>query len=318
MIETKETGRQEDPKNLPAPDDPQSSNDGGYRENQAHSVSAGIPWVPQSTNTENNGNACFFDWYQASVLVDWGNLRTQLESAGVMLRELGYGRNGYRRVYEGILADGTKLTICATGNNGAPPNVTGFGYNAPRVAALLRSLPWPHRVTRVDSTRDYTGVGAWEALDGYLEGYAREHRLLTSVAGDWLTPGSPRGRTLYIGGTTSPVRLRLYEKGKKEQDSDFSWTRLELVVRPQREQRDKAATATPDEMWGYAKWPREVYQTLFGGLPDAVQAPSRRSNDELNARLIKMIKRNGKLFSAGLTKYGTQGFVDLVYKVLSV
>lgn len=52
-----------------------------------------------------------------------------------------------------------------------------------------------------------------------------------SLAGDWLTDGSPSGRTIYIGKRENGKMLRVYEKGKQLGDTASPWVRVELELR---------------------------------------------------------------------------------------
>ena len=61
---------------------------------------------------------------------------------------------------------------------------------------------------------------------------AKDMRLKTSVIGDWYGDG---GRTLYIGSAKSAYRMRIYEKGKQDDNASIggvNWVRFELVCRP--------------------------------------------------------------------------------------
>lgn len=56
-------------------------------------------------------------------------------------------------------------------------------------------------------------------------------RPTSSIAGDWDTPGSPKGRTIYVGSRKTEKYLRFYEKGKQLGDIESQWIRSELVLR---------------------------------------------------------------------------------------
>ena len=53
-------------------------------------------------------------------------------------------------------------------------------------------------------------------------------------AGDW-DDFPEKGRTLYLGSQSSPVRMRLYEKGLQPEYAHLNrpnWARIEVQVRP--------------------------------------------------------------------------------------
>jgi len=258
-----------------------------------------------------------FDWYAATLLADSRTITEHLVKTSLLLTPQGHGRFGYSEVYEGILPGGTSYTLLTGGNRGAPPNVYGSGGNAPEVGAMLRTLTWRHRVTRADSALDFEGSGVWETLTGYLVEFAHERGLDIANAGDWISDAAPRGRTLYVGSRKSKAFLRCYEKGKQLGDADSKWVRVELVIRPEGEQRDKAAFVSPDDLWGFAGWPSELAPWLMGGLvPGRVTASRRHSTDPLHTRLIALFKRNNRLLSQGITKYGAKKLMHLLETTL--
>lgn len=65
----------------------------------------------------------------------------------------------------------------------------------------------------------------WYEGDGFSSGGRRPGH---QVKGDWLTPGSPKGRTLYIGNRANGKMARIYEKGKQLGDPVSPWVRAEV------------------------------------------------------------------------------------------
>lgn len=96
---------------------------------------------------------------------------------------------------------------------------------------------WLHairaRITRADLAHDdFEGqtLNIETAVRWYHEGNFKTggrnpaHR----VEGDWLDPGSPKGRTLYIGRKANGKLACIYEKGKQQGDPASTWTRAEV------------------------------------------------------------------------------------------
>jgi hypothetical protein len=253
----------------------------------------------------NDGCLSRFDWYTGTVLIDRQTLLGELRRDCMTLVEAGHGMHGYTSRFDGVTADGAGFMVLAGGNNGAAPSVWGSGENAPGVATMLRCLPWPHRVTRADSALDFDGEGTWDALVSYLVSFAKEHSLELGNAGDWISDDAPKGRTLYVGSRKSKAFLRCYQKSQQLGDPAGTWVRVELVVRPEGDQRNKAAGASPDDLWGYAGWPRDLAPWLMGGyLPGKVTAGRRHSDDLLWRRLVSMARRHRRLLAEGIVKYG--------------
>lgn len=65
----------------------------------------------------------------------------------------------------------------------------------------------------------------WYNGDGFSAGGRRPKH---QVKGDWLTPGSPSGRTLEIGRRSNGKFCRIYEKGKQLGDPESPWVRAEV------------------------------------------------------------------------------------------
>ena len=276
---------------------------------------------PSNTGVTKNSDAAAgysrFDWYRGTVLADWKSVIAWLTKHCLACIETGPGKNGYARRFEGITVDGDRFTVDADGNNGAAPSMTGSGENAPSIASLLRSLQWEHRVTRADSAIDVIGDGMWEELSTLIIGFAHERNLKLSTVGDWLVESAPAGRTLYVGSRESIAYLRLYEKGKQLGDHTSTWVRAELEVKPDGSQREKASHATADDLWGYSKWARELAPLIMNGFtPNIVAASRHHSTDEFRLKLIRTFRRNRRQFSEGITRYGQEGFLELLLRVL--
>lgn len=137
------------------------------------------------------------------------------------------------------------------------------------IVQLLRA-EWPHRCTRVDSCGDFDGVGEFSRLYGVCTQVKRQHGILGGKAGDW-DDFPEKGRTLYLGSRTSPVRVRLYEKGKQPEYAHLErpdWVRLEIQVRPKKEAKSAFSALSPEEVWGASKWTSELHSRLLGGHID--------------------------------------------------
>ncbi|MDR0848010.1 MAG: replication initiation factor domain-containing protein [Propionibacteriaceae bacterium] len=103
--------------------------------------------------------------------------------------------------------------------------------------------------------------------------FAQKERVSITPAGDWFTEGHPKGCTLYVGSRKSAIFLRCYEKGKQLGDPVSDWVRVELQVRPQRDQRLSASRASADELWGFGGWSRTLAPSILGGrVPNAVRS----------------------------------------------
>jgi len=290
---------------LAAPGNPRARNHGGDTTRVVN--------VNLRDGVRENGCKSRFDYYQGTVLCDWVTVGDYLADKALVFDATGHGMYGYDETYVGVLPGGAKFKMLAGGNHGAPPSVFGSGEHAPSVAALLRGMPWPHRVSRADSALDYEGDGAWKTLKDYLILFAQEHEIRLGQAGDWINEDDPKGRTLYLGSRKSEKFLRCYQKGRQLGDPESTWVRVELQVRPEGSQREKASSASPDDLWGYAAWPHDLAPWLMGdNAPGLVPSGSKRSNDPLDVRLMGMAKRHCNLLGQGIGKYSADGLKDMI------
>lgn len=133
------------------------------------------------------------------------------------------------------------------------------GEHSQKAAEALRAR-FPHRVTRVDACADFDVPGAFESLLVPSIEIKKERRIMGGKAGDW-DDFPEKGRTLYLGSQSSPVRMRLYEKGLQPEYVHLkrpNWTRIEVQVRPAKEAKEAFATLSPIDVWGASRWTREI------------------------------------------------------------
>jgi hypothetical protein len=207
-----------------------------------------------------------FDFYQATIDDDHQKV-TETLAIGLAADdvEMSGGLHGYTRRASIKRGDHVVASVLSGGANGNP-SAWASGEDTEPFVHLVRAV-WgdSHRVSRMDSAMDFDGTGSWDRLYTKATTIADESKLKTSVAGDWI--GREDGRTLYVGSRKSPSFVRLYEKGlqlRKDAPPEIvatlstDWVRLENQVRPQRESRSKAATATPAEVFGYARFTQKL------------------------------------------------------------
>lgn len=133
------------------------------------------------------------------------------------------------------------------------------GEHTPACVNRLRER-FPHRCTRVDACADWDAPQAFEDVLGPLLEVKTNHRLYGQRLGDW-DDHPELGRTFMLGSPASPLRARLYEKGKQPEYRHLArdnWTRLELQVRPAKEAKDAYASLSPEEVWGASRWTRDL------------------------------------------------------------
>ncbi len=203
-----------------------------------------------------------WDYYAATIPAQWSEINRMLLRLPKFYHKIEKNdREGnYTRAIEyKNQADETIATLLYGGRN-IHPHVSSWGDHTPDFVDLIRKYFPQHQVTRFDSCIDYNNqVNLFEEMDNILVNFALRWNLKAPSAGDWVYKVD--GRTRYIGGKSSDVKVRWYEKGKKEKHllmaqnrHEPDWCRLEIEVHPLKKQRQRAATLDPDAIWGFGRW----------------------------------------------------------------
>jgi DNA relaxase NicK len=169
------------------------------------------------------------------------------------------------------------------------------GEHSQKAAEALRAR-FPHRVTRVDACADFDAPGAFEALLVPSIEVKKERRIMGGKAGDW-DDFPEKGRTLYLGSQSSPVRMRLYEKGLQPEYLHLkrpNWARIEVQVRPAKEAKTAYASVSPVEVWGASRWTREIAAKVLQEHVDPHPAGTTYRLTDRETALRWMCKQYGK------------------------
>lgn len=233
-----------------------------------------------------------FDWYSATVpnVAPMEVLEAVRKGMGGVViegrRRLGYAQ-GFR-VEDGC-GDLLAEVFCGSvGKNHLEPHAVATGHNAAEFARVLREAFPEHRVSRFDAAEDFDEDGAFGRITNSMGRIAADN----GVKGLWITPDDPQeGATYYLGGRSSAVTCRAYQKGlqlRKElhpaRRADISehWARLEVQVRPPKALgKTLAASLTPEQAWGYAAWSQAlVWEVLGLDIPRVEGLGWHQSDDE--------------------------------------
>lgn len=231
-----------------------------------------------------------FDWYAATVeTAPETLLELAATSLGDEAPQLVKGQNGYAHGWE-IRRAGSRAAVVYGGGVHDRPHIVGTGQDAESVAGLLRRRHGrvPHQVARADVCVDTDTPGAYVELRGQLL------ERLGSARGHELVPHDPDdGATTYVGRYSSEVMGRLYEKGKQLPRADRpDWVRFELQLRPQKARKHWAATATPVDLLGAARWSRRFAEEVLALAAARPPARSERVSD-LDGAIETMTRQYG-------------------------
>jgi hypothetical protein len=216
-----------------------------------------------------------FDWYQATVRAEVADVRAclaDLVHAGEW-EPLDRAPHGYAFGERLVDVDGMACMVWWGGTHPYPHAVI-TGELAQSGAELLRAQLPAHGVTRADVCIDYVEPGAYDRLQGLALGVAKDRGITVGTAGDHLL--TLKGRTCYLGATSSHTRLRLYDKAEELRQKfaadpvrlagiPAELARLECQVRPQTSAaKAAAALVDPISLMGSAAWMRELMRQVAG------------------------------------------------------
>jgi hypothetical protein len=161
--------------------------------------------------------------------------------------------------------------------------------------------------------------GNFEDIVSRAVAICKKRRATMGQAGDWITEGSPTGRTFYIGSRASAVFIRIYEKGKEDPHTyAVDTVRVEIELKPQTpDGKAKASTLTPSECWGASPLSRELFETLTGSYPVAIRVGRQvKPQTDLEERLQQLATTYRALLGDTLKSLG--GDTSALGSVLSM
>lgn len=253
---------------------------------------------------------------QTTVHEDPKEIFDTLEGTLGGVLEPGRGLNGYERSMTVKRSGETLARVFYGGHNGWP-NVLASGVATDDVAPVIRGA-WPlHEVTRMDSAQDYDTEGGYDKVRAVLldisDRIGITRREIESVVRGVVS------RTLYLGAPSSRVQLRLYEKGRFEQQlgdasASSTWFRLEGQFRPTGPARSRSSELDAAEAWGLSPWTREVAATVMSLDVDRVSMQLKREPDYMRA--VRALQRQ---YSTTLEKaIEVEGSWEAVGRLLGV
>lgn len=240
-----------------------------------------------------------FDSYTATAPgVQWEDMAA-IVAAGCRRacdqERVGRGHHGFSHRWSYRREDGDELgAVSWGGQHGSRVMIEVKGEETPAVVGKLRDVAPEHSCTRVDSCVDVDQPGAWDELLGVVLDVKAKHRLRGERRGDWDYPED--GRTQYLGATSSPVRARLYEKGRQPDYRHLArdnWVRLEVQVRPAKDAKREFSKLSALEVWGSSPFTRELAARVLHAQLDPVRAGTVWRHTERDRALRFMCRQYG-------------------------
>lgn len=244
---------------------------------------------------------CDFDWYKAGVSDSPDYILCHLMGGFEMSSVVSSRpRHGYAEAADVVIGDRRLCSVQWGGNTGDRVMVESSGFEAPRLASLVRS-EWPqHHLLRADVAIDIDLPDAWESLSSMALNLADKYDLKTRHVGDYHR--AKEGRSIYVGSRQSSVMLRVYEKGIEQRVKGISdgasvdLVRVETEIKPKKSvARMHCATLSPSELLGCAPFTTEMAKILLDESVERVVGLNRlkRPSDRDRA-LAAMVKQYGK------------------------
>lgn len=189
---------------------------------------------------------------------------------------------------------GEWASIQSGGRQGDRLMIEVKGERTPAAVEALRTR-FNHRCTRVDACADFDAPRSFERLYRACNRVKKAHKIIGGKYGDW-EDFPEKGRTLYMGASSSATRIRLYEKGKQPAYAFLErpdWARLEIQVRPLKDAKEAFAGLSPLEVWGSSRWTRDIAASVLREHVDPHPAGTVYRKSERDAAIYWMCKQYG-------------------------
>ena len=256
-----------------------------------------------------------FDWYSGSYRGDHHLVASAVCSdlGAFLAGPITKGRHGFASAARLQDDRGLSCTVQWGGDlHRDLVHVAFSGWRSGEGAQLLRDVVPEHRVSRVDVAEDVCGPGAYRQLQRLSSRVARAHGLKRSR----IVPDNPMsGGTVYVGSRTSPVFVRIYEKGKQvlgevgagaltvdaqQLGVDLkghpieTWARCEIEVKPKAHARSDLAHLPAERFWGCSEWTASLYKNLSGSDVERINVGSVWQADDLSRTVRSMLNQYGR------------------------
>lgn len=260
--------------------------------------SSGLSQKVAFCEDKTGGVLCRFDYYRVSVSEDLDRVLDLIRRAVGSDRVSGRPMFGYERGFN-FLKDGAIVASVFHSCN-KRPLVQASGAFAQLVYMALQVIPRDRiALARGDICVDSVS-GDFEIIDSVIRDLALARGVCTSVRGDWDTPGSPAGRTRYVGARESFRFRRLYEYFKCH-GVGAAW-RYELEVKPTSSFKDSYGAMCPAEILRADDFSRKVLFSFGVDLTRlVVSVPSAESYRDPFAN---MVRQYHKILTAALAERG--------------
>lgn len=287
-----------------------------------------------------------FDWYQCTISAPSSEVFHSIASLGDSIEKA----DSLARVYRGdsgyrVISDGRSIATIVTGGQYGSERVHAWATSDDTdafVDVVRNEWPDAHQVTRADASEDFVEESSKGVIVDAMLNLARRNRRMYC---EHLTKPTDAegGQTLYLGSKTSEYRCRWYEKGFEQLGkvngasnmmgvifngrdihmrtpegqlvSAADWSRLELQARPKGDEaRYAASQASPEELWTFSKWTKDLADEVLGlGLARAYMRSHKVSGED--EKVYWMARQYGGLISRLADRMGNEKAMEHLIEI---
>lgn len=234
------------------------------------------------------------DWLTATVTAEASEVLATLARATGLEPRTTRPLNGYGYPSAVALYGGDEPELYVMHGPSRNPLVVGPGRHAERAQALLANR-FPHRCTasRKDVALDFGDPDYFDVFVAAGVPIALRRGLGVNQMGDWMVPGSPAGRTLYLGSVKSEQLVRVYEYRKKHGHGPA--VRVELEYKPKSIDKGWCFAATNMQILGRSAFVVELAKQAGVDLTRAVPRLTSKAPTTLERQVEALVSQYGKL-----------------------
>lgn len=235
------------------------------------------------------------DWHAATVDDDpdsvvriftavWG------AEARTITPPRGYGYRHAVGIYSG---DDQRCSVLYSPDR--KPFVVSTGYDALAAFDVITKNWGVCPVARTDAALDVYDEDAFDLAVKSAKIVAKRLSLATDVKGDWLDPGSPKGRTLALGSRSSEIYVRIYEF--KKYHGYGADVRIEVEYKPhKRAAKIFAGTLAHTDIYRLSRAAVEIATSLYVPNLERLKPPPRPPiTKDLERCVDHMLRQYGPL-----------------------
>lgn len=234
-----------------------------------------------------------FDWYECTFSPE-----TPVHMLHGFLSQFGQGEIAKpMHGYEFCFSFGDSGKLLYGGHTGAygPHMIIHGGDGCGKIVEYMRMMCPEHRPSRVDCKIDFCFPGAFAALTKVCKSAAKKFGVQSRLYGDWID--AKKGRTLYLGGTKSTHKMRLYEKGHElrqkgiQPEADLDWVRLEFQISPKHPARHLASSMNASDLARSSRWTAHICSNIGSKLGKSTSMSTQRTTPKLINSLEHMLQQ---------------------------